>query len=106
MSVAAPRLVGRQSPTFRCKQLLLGPPPATSRVVRERLRKLVALAVFSSDAISSTAYRTEQIMLVLVPAGAVTTRTAFPSGSSRGPTCAGCGSRAAASPCRPTCSSE
>jgi hypothetical protein len=38
MSVAAPRLVGRQSPTFGCKQLLLGPPPATSRVVRERLR--------------------------------------------------------------------
>ena len=47
-------------------------------MVRERPRKLVALAVFSWDAISSAAYRTEQIMLVLVPAGAVTTRTAFP----------------------------
>ena len=39
---------------------------------------LVALAVFSSDAISSTAYGTEQIMLVLVAAGAVSTRLAFP----------------------------
>jgi amino acid transporter len=56
----------------------VGPPLATSRLVRERLRKLVALAVFSSDAISSTAYGTEQIMLVLVAAGAVATGLAFP----------------------------
>jgi amino acid transporter len=60
------------------KELLLGPPLATSRLPRERLRKLVALPVFSSDAISSTAYGTEQIMLVLVAAGAVATRLAFP----------------------------
>jgi amino acid transporter len=60
------------------KDFLLGPPLATARLVQERLRKLVALAVFSSDAISSTAYGTEQIMLVLVAAGAVATRLAFP----------------------------
>jgi amino acid transporter len=60
------------------KDFLLGPPLATARLVHERLRKLVALAVFSSDAISSTAYGTEQIMLVLVAAGAVATRLAFP----------------------------
>jgi amino acid transporter len=60
------------------KELLLGPPLATSRLARERLRKLVALPVFSSDAISSTAYGTEQIMLILVAAGAVATRLAFP----------------------------
>jgi amino acid transporter len=60
------------------KDLLLGPPLATSRLTRERLRKLVALPVFSSDAISSTAYGTEQIMLILVAAGAVATRLAFP----------------------------
>jgi amino acid transporter len=46
--------------------------------VHERLRKLVALAVFSSDAISSTAYGTEQIMLVLVAAGAAATSLALP----------------------------
>ncbi|HEX8134313.1 MAG TPA: APC family permease [Actinomycetes bacterium] len=60
------------------KELLLGPPLATSRLTGERLRKLVALPVFSSDAISSTAYGTEQIMLILVAAGAVATRLAFP----------------------------
>ncbi|HSO53198.1 MAG TPA: APC family permease [Actinomycetes bacterium] len=78
-SVAAPAgLHGRRSPGSRCKELLLGPPLATSRLARERLRKVVALAVFSSDAISSTAYGTEQIMLVLVAAGAVATGLAFP----------------------------
>jgi amino acid transporter len=77
-TVAAYRLFARRSPASWCKDLLLGPPLATSRLVAERLRKLVALAVFSSDAISSTAYGTEQIMLVLVAAGAVTTRLAFP----------------------------
>jgi hypothetical protein len=34
---------------------------------------VVVLAVFSSDAISSTAHGTEQVMLVLVGAGAVAT---------------------------------
>src|SRR5437870_6535619 len=35
----------------------------------ERLRKRVALAVFSSDALSSVAYATEEILLILVLAG-------------------------------------
>jgi amino acid transporter len=69
---------GYQSLGYRAKKVLLGPPLATARLAHERLRKLVALAVFSSDAISSTAYGTEQIMLVLVAAGAVATRLAFP----------------------------
>ena len=72
------RPAGYRPATFRCKDLLLGPPLATSRLVKERLGKLVALAVFSSDAISSTAYGTEQIMLVLVAAGAVAAGLAFP----------------------------
>jgi amino acid transporter len=78
MSSVIARPIGQQPATLRWKDLLLGPPLATSRLVRERLRKVVALAVFSSDAISSTAYGTEQIMLVLVAGGAVATRLAFP----------------------------
>ena len=65
--------IGYQSLGYRAKKVLLGRPLPTSRLVHERLRKLVALAVFSSDAISSTAYGTEQIMLILVTAGAVAT---------------------------------
>jgi amino acid transporter len=75
-AIAGPH--SRQPPAYRWKNLLLGPPLATSRLLTERLRKVVALAVFSSDAISSTAYGTEQIMLVLVAAGAVATGLAFP----------------------------
>ena len=70
--------IGYQSLGYRVKRALLGRPLPTSRLVHERLRKLVALAVFSSDAISSTAYGTEQIMLVLVAAGAAATSLALP----------------------------
>lgn len=49
------------------KRLVLGRPLATQEAVHERLRKLVALPVFSSDAISSTGYGTEVILSVLVP---------------------------------------
>jgi amino acid transporter len=46
--------------------VLLGPALRTSELVHERISKRVALAVFSSDPISSTAYATEEILLVLV----------------------------------------
>ncbi len=44
----------------------------------ERLSKTVALAIFSSDALSSVAYATEEILLVLVLAGAAATHLAVP----------------------------
>src|SRR5262245_8185692 len=43
---------------------------ATDLQHHQRLRKIVALAVFSSDALSSVAYATEAILVVLVAAGA------------------------------------
>ena len=42
---------------------------ATAEEQHERLSKKVALAVFSSDAISSTAYATEEILIALILAG-------------------------------------
>ena len=53
----------------RVKHLVLGTPIPTAREVHERLNKVRALAVFSSDALSSVAYATEEIMKVLVLAG-------------------------------------
>jgi amino acid transporter len=47
------------------KRLLVGRPLATSEQEHQRISKVVALAVFSSDAISSTAYATEQILFVI-----------------------------------------
>lgn len=54
----------------RCKRFILGSPIPTASEVHERLNKIRALAVFSSDALSSVAYATEEIMKVLVLAGA------------------------------------
>jgi hypothetical protein len=46
------------------KRTLLGRPLATTEQEHERIPKVIALAVFSSDAISSTAYATEEILFV------------------------------------------
>ncbi|HZD71193.1 MAG TPA: APC family permease [Actinomycetes bacterium] len=60
-----------QSMGYRAKRVLLGRPYRTSQLVHERITKRVALAVFSSDPISSTAYATEEILRVVVLAGAL-----------------------------------
>jgi amino acid transporter len=52
----------------RTKGRLLGPPLATEDLAHERLGKPTALAVFASDNLSSSAYATEEILRVLVPA--------------------------------------
>jgi len=54
----------------RVKHLLFGRPLPSERLEHERLNKKTALAVLSSDAISSVAYATEQILLVLAVVGA------------------------------------
>ena len=53
----------------RIKRLLFGRPLPSARLEDERLNKKTALAVLSSDAISSVAYATEQILLVLAVMG-------------------------------------
>ncbi|HEY0397247.1 MAG TPA: amino acid permease, partial [Acidimicrobiia bacterium] len=49
------------------KRLLVGRPLSSAEQEHQRLAKTIALAVFSSDAISSTAYATEEILRVIVP---------------------------------------
>ncbi len=49
----------------RLKHLLFGRPLPSERLEHERLSKKTALAVLSSDAISSVAYATDQILFVL-----------------------------------------
>ncbi|MCP9454923.1 MAG: APC family permease [Nitrospira sp.] len=51
------------------KRWLIGNPLKTTQAKHERLSKTIALAIFSSNAISSVAYGTEEILLVLVLAG-------------------------------------
>ncbi len=60
------------------KRLFVGAPMPLAQARHERLRKTVALAVFSSDALSSVAYATEEILLILILAGAAATHLATP----------------------------
>ena len=52
------------------RRLLFGRPLANEEETEERLPKKLALPIFSSDAISSSAYATEEILRILVVAGA------------------------------------
>src|SRR5499425_3189735 len=60
------------------KRWIVGRPMPLAQARHERLSKTVALAVFSSDAFSSVAYATEEILLVLVLAGAAAAHLSVP----------------------------
>jgi len=51
------------------RRMLFGQPLATARAEHERLPKFLALPIFASDALSSSAYATEEILLALLLAG-------------------------------------
>jgi amino acid transporter len=53
------------------KRFLVGKPIATEHQHHERLSRVTALAVFSSDALSSVAYATEAILSILILGGTV-----------------------------------
>lgn len=59
--------------TYSVKRLILGPAIPTAHLIHERLGKSTALAIFSSDALSSVAYATEEMLRTLFIAGAVAT---------------------------------
>lgn len=62
---------------YTLKRLLVGKAKKTAQALHERLSKKTGLAVFASDALSSTAYATEEILLVLAVAFAFGQGNAF-----------------------------
>jgi amino acid transporter len=62
------------------KRVLLGTPIPSTLAKHERLSRVTGLAVFASDALSSVAYATEEILLVLVLAGTAALHTSVPIG--------------------------
>ncbi|HEY5627247.1 MAG TPA: APC family permease [Nitrospira sp.] len=60
------------------KRWLVGDPLKTAQASHERLSITLALAIFSSNAISSVAYATEEILLVLVLAGTAAVAWSIP----------------------------
>ncbi len=51
------------------RRILIGRPLSTESAAHERLPKILALPIFASDALSSTAYASEEIMAALLLAG-------------------------------------
>lgn len=68
------------APARRLRFWLLGSPLTGAAERQTRLPKRLALAVFSSDALSSVAYATEEILLVLVLAGSIALSWSLPIG--------------------------
>ena len=52
---------------YRVKQALLGKPLVDAAIHEQKLSKKAALGVLSSDCISSSAYGSEEMLLVLLP---------------------------------------
>src|SRR3954466_13788403 len=51
------------------KRLLVGRPLSSAQMEEQKIPKTIALAVYSSDALSSTAYATEEILFVIAVGG-------------------------------------
>lgn len=76
--IARPKATQPEMPSFWLKRFLLGRPLPTYRLKYERLPKVLGLAVFSSDALSSVAYATEEILLILITAGIAALSLSWP----------------------------
>ena len=62
----------------RLKRILVGSPLHSTELHEQRLSKKAALTVFASDNLSSAAYATEEILLVLMLAGTAALHSAVP----------------------------
>ena len=60
------------------RKWLIGRPLPTADAAHQTIGKTIGLAVFASDALSSTAYATQEILLILAVAGTVAFGYAFP----------------------------
>ena len=72
---------GMRRMLLRSKRFLIGPPLTTAAAAHERLTKTKALAVLSSDALSSVAYASEEILRVLLLAGLGALSLSLPIGA-------------------------
>ncbi len=66
------------SPPRSWRSWLIGRPLPTAAAPHQTIGKAVGLAVFASDALSSTAYATQEIMIILAAAGTIAFGYAFP----------------------------
>ncbi|HJR82148.1 MAG TPA: APC family permease, partial [Anaerolineales bacterium] len=76
-----PSLIHRTTeitPPRNISQYLIGRPLATADAAHQTIGKAVGLAVFASDALSSTAYATQEMLVILAAAGTLAFGYVFP----------------------------
>jgi amino acid transporter len=75
-------IVLRRTPEYKpprsLRTWLIGRPLATADAPHQTIGKAIGLAVFASDALSSTAYATQEILVILAAAGTLAFGYAFP----------------------------
>ena len=67
-----------KSPSPHFRDFLLGRPLQTADAPHQTIGKRIGLAVFASDALSSTAYATQEILIILAAAGTMALGYVFP----------------------------
>jgi amino acid transporter len=72
------RRTSRYRPPGFWRKWLIGRPLSTADAAHQTIGKTIGLAVFASDALSSTAYATQEILLILAVAGTAAFGYAFP----------------------------
>jgi amino acid transporter len=72
------RVGAEYTPPRSWRTWLIGRPLPTADAPHQTIRKIVGLAVFASDALSSTAYATQEIMIILAAAGMAAFGHVFP----------------------------
>jgi amino acid transporter len=70
--------VSAYRPPRTLQSWLIGHPLSTADAPHQTIGKLVGLAVFASDALSSTAYATQEILVILAAAGTMAFGMVFP----------------------------
>lgn len=68
----------QQKPSRNLSHYLIGRPLQTADAPHQTIGKAVGLAVFASDALSSTAYATQEILVILAAAGTIAFGYVFP----------------------------
>ncbi|MBP1596424.1 MAG: Amino acid permease-associated region [Acidobacteria bacterium] len=75
---AVQRRTAEHKPRRSWRTRLIGRPLETADSPHQTVGKLIGLAIFASDALSSTAYATQEMLLVLAAAGTMAFGTVFP----------------------------
>jgi amino acid transporter len=68
----------QEAPQRSWRNWLIGRPLPTADAPHQAIGKLIGLAVFASDALSSTAYATQELLVILILAGVSSFQFAFP----------------------------